>query len=308
MKYLSFVAITAAAVFFGCGKNNNATVVSTGTIEATDVIVSAQAGGIVGRLFVEEGAAVHAGDTLLIIDDVDWRFQDHQAAAGFVMAESQYQLAVKGSRVEDIVQSEANYRNAESDLKRIEELWQTKSVTEKQLDDARTRFTVAQQTWEKTKRGSRPEEIDLARGRRDQAKAQMSSLKKKLEDCIVRAPISGIVTKRFIEAGELVGSGASLIRLDDLSSLDITIYVPEADLPKIVLGQSASVQVDAFQSRTFEGHVIFISPIAEFTPKNIQTNDERTKLVFAVKIKVLNPDGTLKAGIPADVTLHVAQS
>ncbi len=224
------------------------------------------------------------------------------------MAESQYQLAVKGSRVEDIVQSEANYRNAESDLKRIEELWQTKSVTEKQLDDARTRFTVAQQTWEKTKRGSRPEEIDLARGRRDQAKAQMSSLKKKLEDCIVRAPISGIVTKRFIEAGELVGSGASLIRLDDLSSLDITIYVPEADLPKIVLGQSASVQVDAFQSRTFEGHVIFISPIAEFTPKNIQTNDERTKLVFAVKIKVLNPDGTLKAGIPADVTLHVAQS
>jgi HlyD family secretion protein len=308
MKYLSFVAISAAAVFLGCGKNNHATVVSTGTIEATDVIVSAQAGGIVRRLFVEEGAAVHAGDTILIIDDVDWRFQYDQAAAGFVMAESQYQLAVKGSRVEDIVQSEANYQNAESDLKRTEELWQTKSVTEKQLDDARTRFTVAQQTWEKTKRGSRPEEIDLARGRRDQAKAQMSSLKKKLEDCIVRAPISGIVTKRFIEAGELVGSGASLIRLDDLSSLDITIYVPEADLPKIAIGQSASVQVDAFQSRTFEGHVIFISPIAEFTPKNIQTNDERTKLVFAVKIKVLNPDGTLKAGIPADVTLHVAQS
>ncbi len=82
MKYLSFVAITAAAVFFGCGKNNNATVVSTGTIEATDVIVSAQAGGIVGRLFVEEGAAVHAGDTLLIIDDVDWRFQYRSGRCG----------------------------------------------------------------------------------------------------------------------------------------------------------------------------------------------------------------------------------
>jgi HlyD family secretion protein len=77
------------------------------------------------------------------------------------------------------------------------------------------------------------------------------------------------------------------------------------DLPKIALGQSASVRIDAFQNRTFEGHVIFISPIAEFTPKNIQTNDERTKLVFAVKIKVPNADGILKAGIPADVTLRI---
>ena len=140
MKYLSFIAAFAALIFFGCGKNNNSTIASSGTIEATDVTVSAQAGGIVLRLCVDEGSVVHAGDTLLIIDDVDWRFQYDQAAAGFVMAESQYQLAVKGSRVEDIMQSEANYRNAESDLKRIEELWQTKSVTEKQLDDARTRF------------------------------------------------------------------------------------------------------------------------------------------------------------------------
>ncbi|MFZ1979325.1 MAG: efflux RND transporter periplasmic adaptor subunit [Bacteroidota bacterium] len=308
MKYLSFIAAFAALIFFGCGKNNNSTIASSGTIEATDVTVSAQAGGIVLRLCVDEGSVVHTGDTLLIIDDVDWRFQYDQAAAGFVMAEAQYQLAVKGSRVEDVMQTEANYRNAESDLKRIEALWQTKSVTEKQLDDARTNFTVAQQVWEKTKRGSRPEEIDLARGRRDQSKAQMASLRKKLEDCIVRSPINGIVTKRFVEAGELVGSGTSLFRLDDLSSLDITIYIPEADLPKIVLGQSASVQVDAFQNRTFEGHVIFISPVAEFTPKNIQTNDERTKLVFGVKIKVQNADGTLKAGIPADVVLHVARS
>ena len=305
MKYLPFSAVCAVTIFFGCGKNNNAVVTSTGTVEATDINISAQAGGIVQRLFVDEGSVVRAGDTLLTIDDVDWRFQYDQAAAGFIMAESQYRLAVKGSRMEDIIQSEANYQNAESDLKRMEGLWQTKSITEKQLDDARTRSTVARQTWEKTKRGSRPEEIEFARGRLDQAKAQMALLRKKLEDCIVRAPINGIVTKRFVEAGELVESGTSLVRLDDLSSLDITIYVSEVDLPKIALGQSASVRIDAFQNRTFEGHVIFISPIAEFTPKNIQTNDERTKLVFAVKIKVPNADGTLKAGIPADVTLRI---
>ncbi|MBI4811225.1 MAG: efflux RND transporter periplasmic adaptor subunit [Ignavibacteriales bacterium] len=307
MKYIFSITLITCIIMSGCGKNDGATISSTGTIEATDVVISAQAGGVVQRLFVEEGTAVQTGDTLLVINDVDWRFQYEQSAAGFDMAEAQFQLAVKGSRAEDIAQAEANYRNAEADRKRIEELWQTKSVTDKQLDDARMRFTVAEQTREKLKRGSRPEEITLARARRDQAKAQMKSLRKKLDDCIVRAPMNGVVTKRFVETGELVGSGSSLIRLDDLSDMDITIYVSETELPKVVLGQKASISVDAFPNRNFEGQVVFISPTAEFTPKNIQTNEERTKLVFGVKIKVPNSDGVLKAGIPADVTLDVAK-
>jgi HlyD family secretion protein len=304
----TFVILVCVAMCYGCGKNSGTTLTSTGTIEATDVTMSAQAGGIVQRLYVEEGAVVHSGDTLLVINDIDWRYQYEQAVAGCDMAEAQYQLAVKGSRTEDVVQAEANYKNAEADKKRMEELWQTKSVTDKQLDDARTRYTVAQQTWEKLKNGSRPEEITLARARRDQAKAQTASLRKKLEDCIVRAPMNGVVTKRFVEAGELVGNGASLVRLDDLSNMDITIYVSESELPKVVLGQKVLVQVDAFHDRSFEGRVVFISPVAEFTPKNIQTNDERTKLVFGVKIKIANPDGTLKAGVPADITLPLTQS
>ena len=87
--------------------------------------------------------------------------------------------------------------------------------------------------------------------------------------------------------------------------MDITIYVAEADLPKIKLNQKTFVNIDAFPKRNFEGKVVFISSIAEFTPKNIQTKDERTKLVFSVKVKVLNTEGILKAGIPADVTIYV---
>jgi HlyD family secretion protein len=87
--------------------------------------------------------------------------------------------------------------------------------------------------------------------------------------------------------------------------MDITIYVSESNLPKVRLNQKAMVTIDAFQKKEYEGKVTFISSTAEFTPKNIQTKDERTKLVFSVKVKVPNPDGTLKAGIPADVTLHV---
>ncbi|HVN49539.1 MAG TPA: biotin/lipoyl-binding protein, partial [Bacteroidota bacterium] len=150
---LFFCAVT----LIGCGKDDGTVITSTGTIEATDVTLSAQAGGIVQRLKVDEGSIVQTGDTLLLINDVDWRYQYEQANAGYEMAEAQYQLAVKGSRAEDITQAEANYKNADANKKRMEELWQTKSITDKQLDDARTQCTVAQQTWEKMKNGSRPE-------------------------------------------------------------------------------------------------------------------------------------------------------
>jgi HlyD family secretion protein len=97
----------------------------------------------------------------------------------------------------------------------------------------------------------------------------------------------------------------ALYRISDLSTMDITIYVSESNLPKVRLNQKAVVHIDAFDKKDFEGKVTFIASTAEFTPKNIQTNDERTKLVFSVKVKVPNPEDILKAGIPADVTLHV---
>jgi HlyD family secretion protein len=295
-----------AAFLFGCSGGDGTTISATGTIEATEITLSAQSGGQVKRIIADEGQIVRTGDTLLIIDDTDWRYQLDQASGGYEMAEAQYRLALKGAREEDIIQAEASFKNANDDLKRMEDLYRAKSVSEKQLDDAKTRFTLAQQTWEKVKRGLRQEEIDAARARRDQTKGLVSSLQKKVSDCKVVAPIAGTVTKRFVEQGELAGIGMALYRISDLSLMDITIYVTEVDLPKVQLNQKAVVTVDAFPNKEYEGKVVFLSSTAEFTPKNIQTNDERTKLVFSVKVKVPNPDGTLKAGVPADVKLHVA--
>jgi len=300
------LCLICTGFLLGCNSQDSATISATGTIEATDVTLSAQAGGQVKHVIADEGDVVQIGDTLLLIDKTDWIYQMEQMRGGYEMAEAQFQLALKGAREEDVIQAEANYTNAEADLKRMEELYRAKSVSEKQLDDARTRFTVSQQVWEKTKRGSRQEEIDAARARRDQTKAQMASLQKKVNDCVVVSPITGTVTKRFIEQGELASTGTALYRISDLSTMDITIYVSESNLPKVKLNQKAIVHIDAFQKKEYEGKVIFISSTAEFTPKNIQTNDERTKLVFSVKVKVPNPDGTLKAGIPADVTLPIA--
>jgi len=293
-------------ILLGCNGNDGTTISATGTIEATEITVSAQSGGQVKHIIADEGQIVQAGDTLLIIDNTDWQYQLEQARGGYEMAESQYRLALKGARQEDIIQAEANYQNAEADLKRMEELYRVKTITEKQLDDAKTRFTVSKQILEKTRRGLRREEIEIARARRDQAKGLFGSLQKKVNDCVVAAPIGGTITERFVEQGELAGTGSVLFRISNLSLMDITIYVTEIDLPKVQLNQKAVVTVDAFPDKEYEGKVVFISPNAEFTPKNIQTKDERTKLVFSVKVKVPNPDGTLKAGVPADVVLHTA--
>ncbi len=301
----SLIILLSAVVLVGCGGNSHDAIEATGTIEATDVTVSAQSGGPVHRLLVDEGSTVRAGDTLVVIDPTDWQFQYEQARAGFAQADAQYALAVSGARREDLAQAEATYKNAEGDLQRMQKLFAEKSVAQKQLDDAQTRFTVAQQTWEKLRRGLRTEEIRTAQARMEQMKAQMEALSKKVSDCVVRSPIAGIVTKRFVETGELAGTGTALVQVSNLSEMDLMIYVAESELPRVSLGQPAFVHVDAYSERDFEGKVVYISPTAEFTPKNIQTKDERTKLVFAVKVRVPNPDGRLKAGIPADVRLPV---
>ena len=254
-------------------------------------------------LRTDEGRKVGIGDTLVILDQREWRLQTRQAQANLDAADAQYRLAVRGARAEDLRQAEAAAESARRDLERMRELRESNSVPQKQLDDAELRATVAQQTLEKLKNGSRPEEIDVARARRDQAAAQLALLEKKLDDCVVTAPTAGTVLNRFVEKGEFVGMGSALVRIANLDVLDLMIYVPEAELPRIAIGQVARVSVDAFRERTFEGRVVFISSVAEFTPKNIQTKDERTKLVFGVKVRVANLDGALKAGIPADVVL-----
>jgi len=301
MRSMLLAMLTVFSV--GCGNDDGTAIEATGTIEATDITVSAQVAGTVAVLRTDEGLRVTQGDTLLLLDQREWRLQVRQAQANLAAADAQYQLALRGAREEDLRQGEASDISARRDLQRMKELRESNSIPQKQLDDAELRATVAHQALEKLKNGLRPEEIDASRARRDQASVQVELLEKKLDDCVITAPATGTILNRFVERGEFVGLGSALVRIANLDQLNLMIYVPETDLPRILIGQTAKISVDAFQDRTFEGHVVYISPTAEFTPKNIQTKDERTKLVFGVKLRVANPDGALKAGIPADVVL-----
>jgi len=293
--------LAALVLLAGCGNNTADVIEASGTIEGTQVNLGTEVAGRVREVRVEEGMRVKRGDSLLSIDDTEYRIQLRQAIANEESFEYAYRLAVDGARKEDIVQARAAYTAAESDYRRMQELLVSRTVTQKQYDDAYTRFVAAEQTYQKLRSGSRPEEIAGARGRRDQAAAQADLLRKRIRDCHVLAPSDGIVTLRSIEPGELVGFGTNVFQLTDLDTVKLTIYLKETDVARISLGQSAQVTIDAYaKGKTFEGKVTYISPTAEFTPKNVQTKEERTKLVFAVKIRVPNPDGILKPGLPAD--------
>ena len=183
----------------------------------------------------------------------------------------------------------------------MKELLATQTITQKQFDDAEARYISAQQTYEKLVKGLRRDEITAIRARRDQAAAQADQLRKKVRDCHILAPSGGTVTLRAIEPGELVGPGANLLRITYLDKVKLTIYVNEEQIGRVQLGQKATVAIDA--GGTFVGKVIYKSPVAEFTPKNVQTKEERTKLVFGVKILIENPDGRLSPGIPADASI-----
>ena len=303
---LLLLALTSLALAGpGCGGNSDGGIEASGTIEGTEINVAAEVGGRVLRVPVTEGARVAAGDTLVVINDEEYRLQLKQAAANLASQDAAYRLAREGSRKEDLLQAEAAFDAARADHQRMKDLLATATITQKQYDDVYARFVAAEQTYAKARAGLRPEEISGARARRESAAAQVELLQKRIRDCTVLAPAPGTVTLRAVEPGELVGPGSNVVRLTFLDKVKLTIYVNEAELGFVTLGQPAEVFIDSFgESRPFSGSVVYISPSAEFTPKNVQTKEERTKLVFAVKIQVDNPDGALKPGLPADAVLR----
>jgi HlyD family secretion protein len=318
MKKIIFSVVAILAfVLSGCNSNDKDHIKASGNIEATNIIVSSQVSGKISDLLKDEGDSVNKGDTVVIIDTETYELKFKEALASLEYAQAQFNLIKKGARKEDIKQAEENLKQAqvtfdlaEKDKVRMENLYQAKSITKKQYDDAianyditQARLKSAKENLEKVKNLSRPEELQQAEANFNRASANVSLIKKNLNDCYVTSPSSGFITKKFIEIGETAGMMTSLFQVADLSSVDLVIYIPETELGLVKLGQKADITVDTYPDKTFWGKVIYISPQAEFTPKNIQTQEERTKLVFAVKIKIENSDFKLKDGMPADAMI-----
>lgn len=235
--------------------------------------------------------------------------------------------------------AKANLDNAEADYKRMQALYEQQLIAQQQRDTTWTAYQVTVQEYEAArerrdmvKEGPRPEEIrrteadvTQARGslieaqtgeldvvykkqqlatleanvRRDQAALAVAQAQ--LGYTVLESPNAGIVLRKHVEPGEIIAAGTPVVTIADLDNIWVKIYIPEPQLGRIKLGQSADVTTDSYRGKVYRGKVIFINSEAEFTPKNIQTPEERVKLVFAVKIGLGNPNQELKPGMPADV-------
>jgi HlyD family secretion protein len=285
----------------------------SGTIECTQVRVAPQVGGRILALPPREGDSLRKGDLVARIDPAGYELARDEARAALALAQAGLDLTLAGAREEDVrgagqrvKEARALADAAEADRKRIRAVLDKGSGTQKQMDDAAAHadgaaaaHAAAEENLAKLTRGARPEEIRIARAQAEQAKARLAQADKAVADCVVAAPSDGIVTTKSREEGEVVAVGAPLVTISRLDEVWLSIYVPETRLGRVKLGQTARVRTDG-DGRAYEGRVTFVAPEAEFTPRNVQTPDDRAKLVYRVKITLKNPDGVFKPGMPAD--------
>lgn len=321
------VVLVAAA---GCGSGDgNGTPRASGYVEATEVRVAAEAAGRLVEVLVEEGRQVKAGDVLVRIDTADAEIALQRAQAEREHAAAQLRLVRAGARVEDVRQAraqassaradiaaaEAEVKAAGDDLQRFEALLAANAGSRKQRDDAAARAAVAKarldaareraraadETVAKLRAGSRREEIAAAEARLSAADAQVSALQKAVGDAVVTSPVTGTVTSKLVDTGETVPRGAPVAVISDLVHAWANVYVDEPLVPRLNLGQQVTLMTDAGQQ--VPGTITYISPRAEFTPRNVQTADERSKLVYRIKVSVDNQQGILKPGMPVEASL-----
>jgi HlyD family secretion protein len=171
---------------------------------------------------------------------------------------------------------------------------------------AESRVKAAEETVARLRSGARREEVEAARARVASAEAQIATLEKSLADTTFTSPVSGIVTEKLVEAGEVIAPRTPVAVVVNLDDAWADIFVPEPAVPRIRLGQTVQIFTDA-GGAAISGAVSYISPRAEFTPRNVQTAEERSKLVYRVRVSVKNPDGLLKQGMPVEAELTLQQ-
>lgn len=313
MTRLAITVLCAATlVACGCGGGWRAPE-GSGTIEATEIGVAAEVPGRVIDVRAEEGASVAEGDTLALIDPSDYELRLEAARAAFSGASAQLDLVIAGARDESIEQAKSRVREAEAAANladtsyvRARRLFETGSATRQRFDEAfaaRERASAAcsaaNEALAMLLRGNREEEVRIAQAQVDQARAQVALAERALGHCTILAPADGTVTIKVAEPGETVAAGSAVAVVSQLDRVWLSIYIAEPMLSAVAVGDTAYVTIDG-STDVFSGNVVFISPDAEFTPRDVQTPDERAKLVYRVKIELDNIDGIFKPGMPAD--------
>ncbi len=292
-KY-NFLTIVVLAGLVSCTKNDNKSD-AYGNFEAVQVTVSAESAGSIHYLNVEEGMDIDSGTVVALVDTTDLYLKILQ------LRSQKKAVSVKSSSVlSQIGVQQQQKANLMVEKNRVSKLVAEKAATQKQLDDINGAIDLVdkQVASIQTQNAGIAEEMEVI-------DRQIAQVNESIHKCYIRNPVRGTVLSKYAEAGEITSPGRALYKIADLSVMELKVYVSGTQLPHVKIGQQVEVLIDA-DSKTnsrLSGVISWISPKAEFTPKIIQTKEERVNLVYGIKIKVPN-DGSLKIAMPAEVNFE----
>lgn len=288
-----------------------------GTVEVQEVRLGSKIGGRVAEVLIREGDLVQAGQLRVRFEEPELEAQLRQQRGRLAQKEAELEKAINGSRPEEIAQAraqlelqQAKLALARGNLRRSAQLAPTGGVNKEDLDQRRQDAEVgvanvkyAQEALRLAELGPRREEIDLARACRDEALGKLREIEANLAEADLRAPEQAVVEVLGVRKGDLVTPNQVIVRVLRADDLWVKAYVPETDLGRVRLGQKVEVSIDGYPGKRFAGTVEQIATESEFTPRNVQSVDERRHQVFGVKVRVANPDGIFKSGMAAEVAL-----
>ena len=288
-----------------------------GNIDIRQVNVGFRVTGRVKEMKLEEGDVVHAGDLIATLDDVPYQDQVRLAEAQVAQAQANYSKMVNGYRPEEIeqakaqlAQAKANYQNALRYFERQDALQQSHVISKSDYDNAlasrdslKGQVDLSQANLNLELAGNRFEDVDSAKAQLDNSKANLATARQNVDDCKLFAPVDGVIITRAVEPGTIVSTTSVIYSICQNEPVWVRTYVDERDLGRIYPGMKALVSNDTDPNHPYIGQIGFISPVAEFTPKTVETRELRTDLVYRLRVIITKPDRYLRQGMP--VTLRM---
>lgn len=285
------IAIIAAVMLTGCRQHNDEAD-AYGNFEAEEVIISSETGGRIILLVPEEGTQVEKGDSIALIDTTLLHLQKSEIEAGIMSIKTR----INSINAQNDILSQ-QIANIEVNVGRIGNMLKDDAATKKQYDDLTGQVEVLKKqiAANNTQKISTSAEINVYQSKK-------ATVGEQIRRSLVRSPLSGTVLEKYSEEGEITAAGKPLVKLADLKIIRLKVYISGAQIGRVRIGQECTVRTDDGEKgyRSYRGTVSRVSDKAEFTPKIIQTKDERVTLVYAVTVDVHN-DGTLKSGMPGEV-------
>jgi HlyD family secretion protein len=318
---LALGSVAAVAWWFTQRENAPRELIIYGNVDLRQVQLSFNNSERIAAVLVQEGDRVRQGQLLARLDTSRLEPQVAQAEAQAAAQRQVVQRLRSGSRPEEIAQARANVASAKADaenarqqyerIKSAAEMSAGRAVRQQDVDTARAALQVAEAKLVVNQRaldlaviGPRKEDIAEAEARLRADEAQLALLRQQLVDAQLPAPMDAVVRTRILEPGDMASPQKPVFSLAITDPKWVRAYVSEPDLGKVHQGMAAAVVVDSFPQRRFDGWVGFISPVAEFTPKTVQTEELRTSLVYEVRVFVKDPSDELRLGMPATVYLN----